>query len=111
MTSVAHFKFNKHRRSLSRDIRTESDQTPALVWEHQSHADQKLPAIYSWNRNIYLPFKKIIGTSVLNFITPIPDDKVEQNSQDTSLLIDSNTTDIVSGTELIDTYNVIVSYR
>ena len=46
---------------------------------------------------------------MLNFITPIPDDKVEQNSQDTSLLIDSNTTDIVSGTELIDTYNVIVS--
>ena len=48
---------------------------------------------------------------MLNFIAPIRNGKVEQNSKATAVVMCSNTTDIVSGTELIDTYNVIVSYR
>ena len=39
------------------------------------------------------------------------DDKVQQNSQATPLVMWSNTTDIPSGTELIVTYNVIAWYR
>ena len=39
--------FIKHRRSISRDIRMDLDQTLALTWSHQPHADQKSPAIYS----------------------------------------------------------------
>ena len=36
------------------------------------------------------------------------DDKVQQNSQATPLVMCSNSTDILSGTEIIITYNVIL---